>query len=393
MTEQSKPVKVIIFDTFTPKKSAKHSKPDEDIFFVASWGGRWAIWMKKRYPDLDIEVWRPEPEFTKVTSRKAFGVDCTIFPAKGMIISRRITIKMLQRLYRYRRKYNLVIHPQNIFDWRFNAIMPILLPNSKFVLSHHGGVFPNNGRLSGAIKRKVLQLSYRKIDAVTYLREAVRQEVKKANSKVNTHFLPVGANFDHFKPLDKAECRRELNLPLNKVLAVYVGAFYKLKGVDHILNVYSKLKGKNLEILLVGGNEKHELYNEVVKSGCRHWGYVNHDFLRIILSAADFYIHPTFSKDFGGIDVSWMEALACNRPVLTPMLKELDFDYSKLGILLDNEKNMVQKTEGMMQSYHKFTNCREAAIEQLDGNTAIIDKLYEIYITQYQLIDNTLDNV
>jgi hypothetical protein len=379
MYTNPKPVKIIIVDTFDPRKSEYHPKPDEDSFYVASWGGLWATRIKKRYPEINIEVWRPEPEFAEITSRKSFRVDCTIFPTKGMIVSNTITIKMLGRLLRYKNQYNLVVHLQNIYDWRFNIIMPLLLPGVKIILSHHGGVFPDNSNIKGIVKRRVLKYSYRNIDSVTYLRKAVKRVVKNATPKIDIHFLPVGADFNHFKPMDKSECRRKLNLPLDKVFAVYVGRFYKLKGVDHILTLYYQLKTMNFEVLFVGGSADNEMYNDVVKSGCRHWGYVNHDMLRLIYSAADFYLHPAFDKGFGGMDVSWMEALACNIPVLTPQFKELDFDYSKMGLLLEHEGDILHKVVEMMREYPHYTKCRETALRHLDGNTSIIDKLFEIY--------------
>jgi glycosyltransferase involved in cell wall biosynthesis len=379
MKNNHKPIKVIIVEPFNPFTSEYHAKPDEDLFYVASWGGLWARKLKNRYPGIDLELWSPESVFNEITYRKAFDVDCIFFPAKHFIVPRIITLTMLKRLRQYAKDYKLVIHINCIFQWRYNILMPLLFPDAKFILSHHGGVFPNGQSLKQYLKRKMLQFSYKNIDSITYLRKNTKSIIRHSNQKINLTFVPVGANFDYFKPLDKFECRKQLNLPLDKVFAVYVGAFYRLKGVDHILYLYSKLKHKNLEMMLVGGNKNHELYHEVVKSGCRHWGYVNHDLLRIILSAADFYIHPAFNKNFGGMDVSWMEALACNRPVLTPQFKDLNFDYSDLGILLDREDNLFQKTEEMMQSYHKFTNCRESAIKHLDGNTAIIDKLYGIY--------------
>ena len=382
MQKADKPIKIITIGTFNPNKPDYHPTPDEDLYYVASWDGLWARRLKNCYPDVDIEVWRPEPDFQKITSRKTVGVNCTIFPAKRFIVSKTLTLEMLKQLFIYRRVYKLVIHKNTIFDWQFNIMVPLLLSGSKIVLSHHGGVFPSGPGTKWRLKRKILKFSYKKIDAVTYLRNTARKVIERSNNKIKSTFLPVGANFDHFKPLDKLECRNKLNLPLNKVLAVYVGKFYRLKGVDHILNVFHHFKTRNFSVLFVGGSEADELYPDVAKSGCPLWSHVDHDLLREIYSAADFYIHPVFHPEFGGIDVSWMEALACNRPVLSSMLKELDFDYSELGISIDDEKDILSKSEMMIKQFGKFTKCREASIQHLDGNTAIVDKLYRIYTEQ-----------
>ncbi|MBN1932406.1 MAG: glycosyltransferase family 4 protein [Desulfobacterales bacterium] len=379
MHQPEKPKKIVIIDTYNPRKPAHHPAADEDSYYLASWGGTWAKNLKARYPYLDIEMWRPEPDFNAISNRNAYGVNCTIFPARCFVASRTVTLKMLKMLFAYNRKFELVVHKNSIFDWQFNILMPLLLKDAKIVLSHHGGVFPLGSGLLNRLKLKLLEFSYKNIDAVTYLRSAAREVIEHSNDKIKFAFLPVGANFDHFIPLDKKECRKKLKLPLDKVLAVYVGRFYRLKSVDRILEVYHHHKSNKFEVLFVGGNKSDELYTEVSQSGASFWGHVDHDLLREIYSAADFYIHPVFHPEFGGFDVSLIEAMACNRPILSPQLKELDFDYSQLGLSIDAEKDILSKSEIMIDSFGKFTKCREAAINHLDRNTAIIDKLYRIY--------------
>lgn len=370
----------MIIDTFHLDKPDYYPGRDEDLYYVASWGGLWARHLKSCYPQLDVELWRPEPDFSEVTQRFAFGVNCCIFPANNFVVSRTVTMPMLKRLWGYRKELQLIIHRNSIFDWQFNILMPRLLPSAKYVLSHHGGTFPAGKGIKSLLKNRILKFSYNKIAAITYLRAAIKKAIECSNRKIRFTFLPVGADFGHFLPLDKLECRKKLNLPLDSVLAVYVGKYYKLKGVDHILNVHRQLKNRNFGILFVGGSEADELYPEVAASGCRFWGYLDHDRLREIYSAADFYIHPVFNPKFGGIDISWMEALACNRPVLSSMLGELDFGYSELGLLINKEKDILAKSEMMIKSFNNYSSCRESAIGHLDRNTAIIDKLFQIYM-------------
>jgi hypothetical protein len=74
-----------------------------------------------------------------------------------------------------------------------------------------------------------------------------------------------------------------------------------------------------------------------------------------------------------------MEALACNKPVLSSMLGGLDFGYSELGLFIDNVNDIFSKSEAMIESFRNNSNCRESAIGHLDGNTMIIDKLCRIY--------------
>lgn len=372
-------MKIIVIGTLFKEKPGSPLDIESDDYYLFSWAGLWARRLKKRYPDIDIEVWRAEAAFTKITMRKAYNVDCTIFPYRIPLVPGLITLEMFRRLHQYQNKYNLIIHLTRIFDWRFNIQMPLLLPKTHFVLSHLGGVFPSADSIKNLFLRKLLRYSYKRIDTITYLRDSVKKEIASANKNINYIFLPVGADFKFFNPMDKITSRRNLGLPLDKTLAVYVGKFFRLKGVDHILNIYNHFKDNNFEVLLVGGNEKDELFSEVVSSGCRYWSYISREQLRETYSAADFYIHPAFHSEFGGLDIAWIEALACNKPVLSPQLKLLEFGYSDLGIALDNEYNMFEKAHEMIGAFSKFNKCRATAMVHLDGNTAIIDKLYNVF--------------
>ncbi|NLJ39365.1 MAG: hypothetical protein GX432_11465, partial [Candidatus Atribacteria bacterium] len=80
-----------------------------------------------------------------------------------------------------------------------------------------------------------------------------------------------------------------------------------------------------------------------------------------------------------GLDVTWIEALACNIPVLSPQLKYLDFDYSDLGVVPENPEDALLKTEYMIKNHDKYKNCRHAAIKQLDANNAIMERLMAVY--------------
>ena len=226
-------------------------------------------------------------------------------------------------------------------------------------------------------------MTYKYVSAITYLNPSVRDYLLRIKvPKKKLYFLPVGADFELFKPASKKIARKKLGLDQGAIYGIYVGAFYKLKSVDVILKVHNELKTKyNFSVIFVGGedNKLNDLYQEVRDSGCPFFGWQKWTDMVDFYNAADFYIHPAFHPSFGGLDVSWMEALACNKPVLSPQLGYLDFDYSEVGILIDDKKEISEKTEWMINNYSTFIKCRETAQKHLDGNTAIMEKLINIY--------------
>jgi len=375
-----KPLKIIHLSSFASYKPPSHPAQDSDYFFVASWAGLLARRLKQFKPELDIEIWHAENEFTKKTEREVFSIKGVIWPYKKPLIRKLLTIDMVRRLNELKKNYFVILHYHDLYNVRFVILFKLFCPGIKIVLSHHGGVPPEENTL----KYQLIKTFYNKhrISYITYLSLGTKQFLERIKLHSPLKFLPVGADFNQFKPENKAELRKELGLDPDVIYGIYVGKFYRLKSVDLILKALNELKSKyNFSVIFVGGSNtsENDLYNEVINSGCPYFGVTPWPEMVKYYNAADFYIHPAFHPTFGGIDVSWMEALACNRPVLSSKLLYLDFDYSELGILINNEDEIVEKTELMINTYKIFTKCREVSLNQLDGNTAIMKKLIKIY--------------
>ena len=371
-------LKIIFLSGTSAGENLKYYDLNDDNFFVGSWAGLFARRLKKFKPELDISIWRVEPGITCPFEKKVFGLNGIIWPWKFVFIKNILSFFMYLNILKLSWKNNVILHHHSLFD-RFILVRYLLPKNVKIILSHHGGNPPE----SGSIKDILLKNTYRYASGITYLSSKAREyllSVKVPAKKL--HFLPVGADFNLFKPSDKKVAREKLNLDPDTVYAIYVGSFYRLKSVDIILDIYKALKQKHkFSVIFVGGehNESNDLYNEVINSGCPWYGRQEYKDMLDFFNAADFYIHPAFNPQFGGLDVTWLEALACNVPVLSPQLNYLDFDHSELGVIVNNKIEALEKTEYMIKNHMNFTKCREVAIEQLDANKAIMQKLLAVY--------------
>jgi glycosyltransferase involved in cell wall biosynthesis len=373
-----KPTKYIFLSSSSKGKNLEHYCLDSDGFFVGSWAGLIARRLKAYDSELDISIWRMEPVVKKPLQKKVFGLEGIIWPSGFIIIRNVLTFSMMLRIIKLSQLYNIIVHYHSIFD-RFILVRFFLPKNVKIILSHHGGVPP----VKGSMKDLFLQVTYRNVSAITYISATVRDYLRSIKiPEKKLHFLPVGADFNIFKPSNKKLANKKLGLTPDTIYGIYVGSFYRLKSVDLILDIYDELKAKyNFSVIFVGGedNESNDLYKEVKESGCPFFGRQKWTNMVEFYNAADFYFHPAFNPQFGGLDVAWIEALACNIPVISPQLKYLDFDYSELGVAVDNPQDAFEKTEFMINNHHKFTKCREISIQQLDANNSIMQKLLSIY--------------
>ena len=373
-----KSTKYIFLSGSTRGKFLKYYDLKSDAIFISSWAGLFARRLKIYRSELDISIWRTEPGIKNTLEKEVFGLNGIIWPYKKMLINNIFSLAMYLRIIKLCFNNNIILHYHSIFD-RFILIRFFLPHNIKIMLSHHGGIPP----AEGSLKHLLFRLTYRHASAITYLSSVAREyliQLKVPEKKI--FFLPVGADFNSFKPSDKKIAREKLGLKTDTIYGIYVGSFYRLKSVDVILNIYHELKKiYNFSVIFVGGenNSGNDLFKEVSESGCPFFERQEWIDMPDFYNAADFYIHPAFNPQFGGLDVTWIEALSCNIPVLSPQLKYLDFEYSSLGVTVDNPSEALNKTEFMIKNHTKFKKCREIAIQHLDANSAIMRRLTLIY--------------
>ncbi|MFN0144865.1 MAG: glycosyltransferase [Dehalococcoidia bacterium] len=136
------------------------------------------------------------------------------------------------------------------------------------------------------------------------------------------HTIPCGVDLDLFTPKDQAEARRQLNLPADAPVIVWVGRLEKLKGVDILVGAAAQLAERDFTLLIVGGDDRasslrHELEAQAralgVSANVRFEGAVAHDLLPTYYSAADVCVVPSYYESFGLVAV---EAMACGTPVV-----------------------------------------------------------------------------
>ncbi|MBI6546688.1 MAG: glycosyltransferase [Cyanobacteria bacterium NC_groundwater_1444_Ag_S-0.65um_54_12] len=143
-----------------------------------------------------------------------------------------------------------------------------------------------------------------------------------------SHIAVIPCGYDHelFRPLDRAKCRNDLNLPHDMPILLYVGRFVHEKGLETLIRTVSVLRlDRPVYLLLVGGyqeggadeDEFKRIRSLVNDRGLapvtRFAGAVRHDDLAAYYSAADVTVIPSHYETFGMVAI---EAMASGCPVV-----------------------------------------------------------------------------
>ena len=159
--------------------------------------------------------------------------------------------------------------------------------------------------------------------------------------------IPMASD-PNFRPLDKAECRRELGIPLGKKILGYCGAIHPSRGVEALFRAFEILKKDNplIELVLTGRKQKG-LY---IPSGARWLGYMPDEDMPLVLNSLDILLVVNQLSDFGRFSypVKLYEAMRCQIPVVatnTPPVRWILGDQSPLMADPGDDADLARKVE------------------------------------------------
>lgn len=169
------------------------------------------------------------------------------------------------------------------------------------------------------MEQQLIQHTDRIIAATT---EERMQLIRYCGATTNqVQVIPCGVDLKLFVPHNKQEARKELALPLNQPVLLFVGRLDPFKGPDVFLQAAAMME-EEAQIVVVGGKlagdrELQDLQQLAVEYNISHrvhfWGARPQEELPLIYSAADATVIPSYHESFGLVAV---ESLACSTPVV-----------------------------------------------------------------------------
>jgi len=167
----------------------------------------------------------------------------------------------------------------------------------------------------------------------------------------NIAVISNGVDAELFQPMERKECRKELDLPLDRKVVLFVGNFAPVKGVDILVDAFGELMRLRSDaiLVLVGDGPLEAMLRDKVKvlgisQKVVFAGRVTHDMIPVYMNSADVFTLP--SRNEGCPNVI-LESFACGTPVVASRVGGVPelFTSGSLGMLVepDDQSDLVSK--------------------------------------------------
>lgn len=175
------------------------------------------------------------------------------------------------------------------------------------------------------------------------------RDILKKDYSLNSRIVPFAIDFSVFKPQSREKARKETRLPLGKKIILFVGRPDYSKGFDMLEKL--ALKNPDWHFVAVTFPRAHSSSVD-----CR--GPFDSKTISLYYAAADIVLFPSRFESFGFVT---LEALACNRPVVTTnfgVAKQLnhpacviakEYSVSSLQDALDNALKKEFVFDGLLE--------------------------------------------
>ena len=186
------------------------------------------------------------------------------------------------------------------------------------------------------------------VDAIVATTVVERDEITElygaAHSKIKV--VPPGVDLDLFKPADKTQARRALNIAADARVVLYVGRIDRIKGIDILMRAAKLLRAQaSARLLIVGGGQDDDAELQRLKALAARLciqdmvtftGAVEQERLPAYYNAADVMALPSYYESFG---LAALEAMACATPVVASKVGGLQtfIDHGSAGYLIPRQ--------------------------------------------------------
>jgi len=214
----------------------------------------------------------------------------------------------------FKGKYDVIL-PNNDWGGLLAASVVRTIKRTPIIFTEHSGLIEGG-------KNARRNLFFKPDKYVVYTNE-LKYWLKKYHPEVDTSFIPMGVDFNRFNPDIES-----VDIKLERPIFLASSINTKNKRLDLLLEAVALLEKGSVLLLCPGENSA-----ELVKKGEKLLGKkrfkitcVPHEQIPSYYKACDVFTLPSRSEPFGLV---YLEAMACNKPVVAPK------DCSRMDVIGD----------------------------------------------------------
>jgi len=252
-----------------------------------------------------------------------------------------------------------------------------------------------------AVEQEILQWADRIVAATPLDRQQMLDLYEADASRIVV--IPCGVNLELFRPLDRCAARKELGLPADRRMLLFVGRLDPVKGLDVLLEAMCELtrmmrpcRAQDLSLAVIGGDREDHLEALMTDLSCltdiRHElgldelvvfvGSRSQEVLPFYYSAADVCVMPSLYESFGMVA---LEAMACGTPVIASRVGGLTYTVrdGETGFLVPERdpKALAEKLKLLLgqDELREEMGRRAVQVAQMYGWDVVCDEIEALY--------------
>ena len=193
---------------------------------------------------------------------------------------------------------------------------------------------------------------FRRCDGYAAISSALEQRYHEAGlSRERMRLLPQGVDVKEFSPRSNPTLRRELGIPLDSPILIFVGSLIQRKGIDVVLGTWARIHEafSDAHLILVGrntfpsgdpaGSALRDYFSSLSPTTAANVHQLGvQDNVNRLLQIADLFVFPSRREGFGTVMV---EAMACGLPCVVadqPGITDSIFDkHGTTGVVIPQE--------------------------------------------------------
>lgn len=279
--------------------------------------------------------------------------------------------------------------------WTLSGLMGVIckkLWKKKLILTTRESLLENY--LKNQFMKKIFLYVYRNADFIASANENHSKIISDLGiPSEKTRSVLNGMRVDLFKLRNKKEVRKQLGLPLDRKIVLFVGWMIERKGVNYLFEAARDLvkQGKDYLFYFVGDGALYEEFvrktkEETIEGNLKFVGRKDHTEIPLWMNACDIFVFPSL---FEGRPNAIAEAMMCGAPVIATDIKgirdELVIDGKNgLMIPIKDSKTIREKIEFLFNNPEKLGEFSKKGKEFIDKKTYSWEDCAKRYIAIYE---------